>query len=112
MDETKMILTKAPRLPAAPASIDVTRAIRAVLMPARTEARKNFQTSAITALTGRLIGFPAYQKPGNSNRKNDAVQAKAMPTGPQRNINRKRLAVQPNSIKPHINQRSGLPMER
>ena len=57
------------------------------------------------------IGLPAYQKPGNMSRKNERVQANAIPDGPQRKVNTNKLAVQKNSINPQSNHLSGRPIE-
>ena len=113
MEEIRTILTKAVGAPrfAVRKNIGIDLSINAVLRPAITEAKKNFQIVATIGPSPRSIGLPAYQKPGNMSKKNDAVQANAIPDGPHRSINRNRTAVQKNSINPQISHRSGRPIE-
>src|SRR6266568_591864 len=58
----------------------------------------------------RLIGLPAYQRDGSVRIQKDAVQATAIPTGPQWSPKRKSMAVVANSTKPQRSQRSARPI--
>jgi hypothetical protein len=87
------------------------RTIKAVVQEATTDAKKNLQIVAMTVPSPSPIGRPAYQKPGNMSKKNEAVQANAIPDGPQRRVSRNKLAVQTNSINPQNNHLSGRPIE-
>src|SRR6266478_425418 len=80
--------------------------------PASNDARRYFQTTASTGVIPKRIGLPAYQNAGIMRIQNEAVQAEAMPTGPQGSPKKKSRTVTPNSTITHRNQRSGLPIER
>ena len=111
-DETITILKKALGAPDVVAKCGIVRMTRTVAQPAETDAAKNFQIAANIGPIPNPIGFPAYQKPGNIRRKYEAVQAKAIPEGPQRKASKNRLAVHTNSTKPQRNHLSGRPIER
>src|SRR5580704_18257068 len=110
--ETETILKNAPGAPDVVAKSGLALMNRAVATPAPTDAAKNFQITANTGPIPSPIGFPAYQKPGNIRRKYEIVQANAIPEGPHRKVNKNRLAVQTNSIKPQRSHLSGRPIER
>jgi len=80
--------------------------------PANSAARTYFQTAASMGLMPSCIGRPAYQSAGSVRIQKDAVQAIAIPTGPQGSATTNNSSVTAASMNPHRNQRSGLPRER
>src|SRR5437899_3604202 len=54
-----------------------------VRQPAIADAARCFHTAATTGEMPSCMGFPAYQSPGRVRIQKEAVQARAMPSGPQ-----------------------------
>src|SRR6266436_997438 len=78
---------------------------------ARREARKYFHTAESTGAMPKCMGLPAYQNAGIIRIQKDAVQAMAIPTGPQGRARKNISPVTTNSTIPQRNQRPTVPME-
>src|SRR3989442_2498303 len=86
--------------------------ITPVAQPASRAAKTNFQTAANIGAIPKCIGLPAYHKAGIVRINRDKVQLVATPAGPHGSARTNSRPVTRNSIMPHFNQRSGLPIER
>src|SRR5205823_14116290 len=102
--ENTTIRPIAPIDPDASANDGIPRMIRAEAQPASADARRYFQTAAMTETIPRRAGFPAYQSAGIVRIQKDAAQATAIPTGPHGSPRRKGMPVTATSTIPQRNQ--------
>src|SRR5208283_430584 len=80
--------------------------------PAITEAATYLHTATTMGWTPKWIGLHAYQNAGIVRIQKDAVQAIAIPTGPQARASTNSVPVTANSTIPHRSQRSPRPRDR
>src|SRR5258706_8419806 len=90
----------------------ISRIIQAQAPPDSSDASANFQNAASTGPTPNSMGFPAYQNAGRIRSQNAALQAPAMPVGPQRSATKNSSTPTAISLTPQPHHRPALPIER
>src|ERR1700722_18453230 len=102
----------APRKSGAVARNGIAPSRTYVRPPASSEAAPYRQTAASTSLTPSPIGRPAYHIAGMVSSQKLAVQATAIPTGPQGRATINNRTVTANSTSAQQNQRSARPIDK